>query len=216
MTLSTHTIGTSREGSSTHVKDGIFVEEVLITRAEDVSGTQLDWMSWTNDLAIHCELEGETDLPFTPTYYVGGDFKEEGGELRWGSAFLVGLFVKTITGRDFELTGHRRIPKAVLEDLVGRAFLKISYRARPKAGGEGKIRDWKQVAVRGDAESLQEARQRAADLFLEEFLRTGYPASYDREGALDRKAETRASQVWDEAKPAPEMDWIDPGDELPF
>lgn len=216
MTLSTHTIGTSREGSSTHVKDGIFVEEVVITRAEDVSGKQLDWMSWTNDLALHCELEGESDLPFTPTYYVGGDFKQTGGELTWGSAFLVGRFIKTVTGRDFELTGNRQLPTAVLENLIGQRFLKISYRARPKGTSEGKIRDWKQVTVRGDAETLQEARQRAADLFLDEYLRSGYPAAYDREGALDRKAETRAGQASGGDSSPAETGWIDPGEELPF
>lgn len=187
MSLSTKSVGATGESNSTYIKEGVFVEQVRIQMLKETSGQQLDWMTWSNDLSIYAELEGERELPFTPSFYVGGDFKRENGKIKsWGGAFLVASFFKTLLGADFDLTDENRIPTDVLQAAQGQTFLKVSFRStKPKSNGDdNKILDWNRIVVQGEDETLQEAKERAADLFIEDYISSGYPAAYDRAGAI--------------------------------
>ena len=186
MPLSTKTVGATGESQSNHIKDGVFAELVRIIKIKDTSGQQLDWMSWSNDLSVYCELEGERELPFTPSFYVGGDFKKgPNGIDGWGGAFLVASFFKTLLGQDFDLTEENRIPRPVLEASQGQQFIKVSFRStKQKSDGTNKILDWNRIVTPEEGETIDEAKTRAAELFIEEYVRTGYPKAYDRAGAL--------------------------------
>jgi hypothetical protein len=218
-----HVRTTSQEGSSSHVREGIYVEEVEVIKAEDMSGKTPDWGDFTNDLAIEITyMPVDRDLPFEPSIYIGQDFKiGAGGEKEWGGAHFVAQAVKTILGgADFELAADDTFKQETLRALIGQTYLQVSYRSEDvKDDGNNRIKAWRTPIKQQEGETLEDARERAADKFLRSYLDSGYPKDYLSENQAKAQESGFSTDVFsggDGASAGQETDPFEPGDELPF
>lgn len=224
MPLTTDTVSETGESNSTHVRDGIFVEQVTITGVDDLSGETLNWgeTSFSNDLRVEFTIEGERDRPFDWTYSIGGDFnRPAGGGIEWGGAFVVARAIKTILGEDFSLTDENRVPSDVLRALVGETFLLVEYvTGEENENGFAVTRNWNQVVSQGPDEDLSIAKERAALIFEQEYQSSGYPRNYDPNAMQNESDDTsfeygeNATDGWETSDESVNP-WDDEDDEDP-
>lgn len=155
--------------------DGIYVSKCRIIGVTDTSGVAENGTA--RDLSLQCTLSVD-GLDFQPTFYVSGDFKRDPNTQAVkgiGGAFKVTKFITTVTGLErvelLEANGNRIDPE-VLNLLVGKEFLRLSYRSGTKPNGKVKYSVWPIVgAADSDPDDLK--RQ-----FIAEKKKTGYPTAY--------------------------------------
>ena len=170
---------------------GIFVNEVTIADAQDVSGTSLPFMAQPVDIGIKLVLEIGRD--FQPEMTIAGNFKrdlETGEVVGWGGAFIVQEALARL-GYIGELDKNNRIPPDALADLVGKKFLRLSY-----VSGIGKTN-----AKRYSAWNLIGSPDEGAESLVARFkksLTRGYPKNYRPELLEEPVREGPAASVVDE------------------
>ena len=153
---------------------GIYVNTVTILAAEDISGTALPFMENPFDIAIRLILDVGRD--FQPELVIGGQFKRDassGEVIGWGNAFVVQEALSRL-GYTGPPDPNNSIPPSVLETLVGKQFLRLSYTSGVKDTGKLRYSDWNQIAsVEDGAENLVKRFKRS--------LTRGYPKNYHPE-----------------------------------
>ncbi len=126
---------------------GIYVNEVTIAGAEDVSGVTLPYLQRPMDIGIKLVLDIGRD--FQPELVIAGNFKrdlETGEVIGWGGAFVVqeALLRLGFTG---SLESGNRMPASILAGLVGKRFLRLSYVSGRKENGQLRYSDWSHIAT---------------------------------------------------------------------
>ncbi len=161
--------GKSSSGKSASHLDGTFINVPTILSATDISHQDI----FHNGKPVDCGLELKLDVgqSFYPTWKVYGNFKVgEGGKMDWGSAFIVREFLETL-GIKGNLNEDGSIPNEVLQELIGKQFIRLSY-VRGFDANKGKKRydDFRFVAVVGDYGNAVEV-EKAAKKLTERFIR---------------------------------------------
>lgn len=158
-------------GSNNYGK-GIFINLVKIIAAEDVSGAQLPFLQQRVDIGVKLKLDIGRD--FEPDLVIAGNFERNSSTSEvtgWGGAFVVqdALYRLGYTGT---LTPENKIPKSVLDSLVGKQFYRLSFVTGVKESGKFRYADWNMIA------SVQEGPQSLAKRF-QKSLQRGYPRAYN-------------------------------------
>lgn len=149
---------------------GYLISEATIAGVKDISGTKLPFMTKPCDIGVQLILEiGKT---FQPTLAISGDFqRDDSGEIiGWGRANKVReLFVKL--GAAEGLTEDNRLPPDVLESLIGKKILRLSYVSGRKDNGKLKYSDWSEVGIPEDGAEVLAKR-------FESSVHRGYPKNF--------------------------------------
>lgn len=148
---------------------GIYINEVTVAGAEDISGQPLPFRDQPFDIGIKLTLDIGRD--FQPEMIIGGNFKiENGNVLGWGGAFVVQEALSKL-GYVGSLEPDNKIPAHVLPSLVGKKFLRLSYVSGLKADNKPRYSDWNILAT------VEEGPESLANRFRKSLSR-GYLKNY--------------------------------------
>jgi len=106
---------------------GVYISEVSIVSAEDISGTTPPFLQEPVDIGLDLTLE--VGRSFNPHLVIAGNFKRDeitGEVVGWGSAFPVQEALLRL-GYTGSLAPGNTIPEGVLEALAGKSFMRLSY-----------------------------------------------------------------------------------------
>jgi hypothetical protein len=139
-------------------KDGIFLDEVVITRARAHYGTVPNNMLIPKDLGLEVSYKPVgKELTFEPSIFVSGNLKKDdlGRITAVGGAFKVSrLFEKA--GVSFELDDQGHIPEEAMRDLIGRHIAVLTYRTDKSTPDKMKTRAWDMVEYPDAGDRLKE------------------------------------------------------------
>ncbi|MBI5020551.1 MAG: hypothetical protein HZB59_03870 [Ignavibacteriales bacterium] len=165
------TLSCNKPFSKTTYGPGIYINEVTIVNASDISGEQLPLSEQPIDIGIKLTLD--IGKEFQPQMIIAGNFKRDfdsGEVVGWGSGFLVQEALARF-GYNGTLDEANHIPTDIIDSLAGKKFLRLSYISGVREGGKYRYTDWNQIA------SVEEG----ADFLLSRFKRSlakGYPRNY--------------------------------------
>lgn len=187
-------------GQAKSIAKGIYIDEVRIIAARDVSGKKpsqflhslknvpadslTDKSKTPVDLGIEVKLDVGRDFEPVMSFY--GWFKREGNTIKdWGSAFKVrGLFDAVHVKGD--LDSANRIPPAQIKELVGQKFLRLTYVRGTRKGDDGKMKPayntWDEVGPINEKDP--DAGKQALLEKFQKSLKRGYPKNF-KPDALD-------------------------------
>ena len=172
------TLSCSRPFSAQTYAPGIYVNEVTILQAEDISGELLPFFDNPVDIGIKLTLNIGRD--FNPEMTIAGSFKRDPNTeevVGWGSAFLVQEALLRL-GYTENLEQGNRIHSHVFQEVVGKKFLKLAYVSGVRDNGKLRYYDWNQIAT------LEEGVENLVNRFRRS-LAKGYPKNY-RPDVLDQ------------------------------
>lgn len=172
---------------------GVFLNEGRIISVTDISGTKPEYYS--NPVDIGVELKLEIGRSFQPTLRIAKNFKhdDKGNIVDWGAAFPLREFLEQIGGT--KLDDNYRIPAELLEAIVGKDIIRLSYVTGVKEGGKLKYKDWDRIMFKGSGDPLALAKR-----FIDEYKRTGYPKNYHPEAIEEVSAAAFDFPVPDESE----------------
>lgn len=165
---------------------GMFISQVTVLQAEDVSGQQAPFLQRPYDIGIKLTLDIGKD--FHPQLTIAGEFKRDpvsNEVIGWGSAFVVQEALAR-TGYTGNLDPGNKLPATALSGLIGKRFLRLSYISGRKDDGRIRYSDWNHIA------SLDEGGDELAKRFRRS-LAKGYPKNYHPE--LVEEASTLSADV---------------------
>ncbi len=177
------TLSTNNQWKKRTYGPGIFINEVEVAAAEDISGTTPPYMDRSVDIGIKLTLEVGKD--FQPQLSITGNFKRDpdtGEVIGWGGAFVVQEALARL-GFKGELDQENRIPAEALEGVIGKRFLRLSYISGEKQNGKPRYSDWGRIAT------PEEGTEDLVTRFKRSVAK-GYPKNY-RPELLDQLAERR-------------------------
>jgi len=157
---------------------GAVASTAKIASVKDLSGTEHPRLKKTYELYLVCNIEVGRD--FQPEFEVFGDFKRNAqGEIeKAGSAFKVGEFFanarkageKGAKGLELVVDSNDRIPKDLLDALVGRSFSYVRYVKGQKPNGKPRWVNWDLTGEPGkDQETLNYFQEKVRkDKYLRE------------------------------------------------
>ena len=124
--------------------NGIFISKVKITSIKAYYGEKQRWQKLPDDIGIEMTLDIGRD--FEPTFYVGGAFKRDefGDILSLGTVKKVDILFDSM-GMDVPFGEDNIVSEDVLNDCVGREFLRLSYVSGEKDNGKSKWSDWQET-----------------------------------------------------------------------
>lgn len=189
------TLSCSNPFSARTYGQGIYINSVTILNAQDISGQQLPYMDQPVDIGIKLTLDIGKD--WNPEMVIAGSFKrdwESNEVLGWGTAWPVQEALARL-GYDGSLDEGNSIPANVIEDIVGKKFLKLSYVSGIRDGGKPRYSDWHIIGTPEDGADNLAARFRRQ-------VAKGYPKNYRPELLEQRE------QVTGEANKLTETSYI--------
>ena len=120
----------SNGGTSSHVRDGFFVDVASIKTVKDVSGQTTARMKYPMDLAVEVTFI-LSDKGWESTLTIGGNFQKDpsGAVKGWGGAFKVERFFQASGALDqkVDLTHDSKLPTEVLQAAIGKEVKLLSY-----------------------------------------------------------------------------------------
>lgn len=165
---------------------GIYVDNAKIIGIEDKTGEQR--FEKTPDLFLVLKLS-IPGLSFEPTVELAGNFKrDDNGQVTgWGGAYAIRDLFHTF-GIKGELNADYTLPDSVLEQLVGKDVMRLTYVSKKKEDGSNKLSysTWTKLAI---ADESEEGKQKFANSFVAEWQKTGFPKNYHPE-ILDNESIT--------------------------
>jgi len=129
---------------------GVYINESTIADVQDISGMTLPFMDHPVDIGLKLYLE--IGRNFQPELVIAGDFKRDpatGEVIGWGGAFVVQEALSRL-GYTGTLTPTNELPAGILEPLVGKKILRLSYVSGEKDNGKPRYSDWNQIGTPED------------------------------------------------------------------
>jgi len=142
--MSTLSFGDNENSSPSHLS-GTFVNLVTIVHAESISGKDV----YNNGNPVDCGVRLTIDIgrEWQPKMMIHGNFKKEGDKIGWGSAFAVKDLLTKLKLKG-QLNPDGSIPQDLLDAMVGRKFVRLSYiRGVDQTTGKKRYTDYRHVEV---------------------------------------------------------------------
>jgi|10_taG_2_1085330.scaffolds.fasta_scaffold02207_14 hypothetical protein len=135
-------------GNGVKKTQGVYVGKAIITSIIPHYNTQQKWQRKPDDIGLEMTLDIGRD--FEPTFYVGGAFKRDefGDIVNMGTVKKVDILLDSL-GVDTSLTKDNKVPEDVLNDCIGREFLRLSYVSGERDDGRAKWSDWQETRRSG-------------------------------------------------------------------
>jgi hypothetical protein len=174
LTFGTESTGSS-SSNSTKVGEGVYVQKATIREARcEKNCAMIEGSQYLDDIGLRLKLDIGKD--WLKDFYTGGNFKREGADTSWGSAFKVKLVLDSL-GIQGKLDGEMVIPQSVTDQLIGREIFVLQYVARLKADGKPGYNDYNIVVAQRDRETEESAINRLYDRFMND-LEKGFMKKY--------------------------------------
>ena len=145
----------SRQSNAPRKKTGVFISEATIKSVSVKYDIQEEWQKRPDDIALYLDLDIGRD--FDHQMRIGGYFNrnDDGTIKNWGAALKVKILLDSL-GIEGQLTDEHQLPDEVIEDMVGKKFLRLSYVAGIKKNGKTLWVDWNEVGKVGQEDRLRE------------------------------------------------------------
>jgi hypothetical protein len=172
------TFGTESSGSSSNsikVGEGVYVQKGVIRNARcEKNCAMIEGSQYLDDIGLRLKLDIGKD--WLKDFYTGGNFKREGADTSWGSAFKVKLVLDAL-GIQGKLDDTMVIPQSVTDQLIGREIFVLQYVSRLKADGKLGYNDYNIVVAQRQNETEESAVNRLYDRFVSD-VEKGYLKRY--------------------------------------
>jgi len=148
MGLSISGLSNSSSFAPTTKTNGIFVSKSKVSGVKAFYKEQQKWQQKPDDIGVEMTLDIGKD--FEPTFYVGGIFKKDefGDKVGIGTVKKIDILLTSL-GLDASLTEDDKIPEDVINDFVGREFIRLSYVSGVKDNGKSKWSEWQETCAVG-------------------------------------------------------------------
>ena len=163
--------GLQSSSSTLPKRNGIFISKSKVSGVKVFYDEKQPWQKRTDAIGIEMTLDIGKD--FEPTFYVGGDYKRDefGERINRGSLKKVDILFDALN-IDAEIKEGGEIPEDVINDIVGREFVRLSYVKGLKPNGKTQWADWQETRPVGTDYN------EFADAFLTA-VEKGYVKNYD-------------------------------------
>ena len=145
----------SRQSNAPKNRTGVFISEATIKSLTVKYDVKEKWQKRADDIALYLVLDVGQDFDYEMR--IGGYFNrnDDGTIKNWGAALKVKILLDSL-GIEGKLTDDNRLPDEVIEDMVGKKFLRLSYVAGTKQNGKTLWYDWNEVGKIGQEDRLRE------------------------------------------------------------
>ena len=148
------------QSNTSNKRTGIFVSEATIKNVVVKYDVQEKWQKRPDDIAVFLTLDVGQNFDYEMR--IGGYFnrKDDGSVKNWGAALKVKILLNALDiegklSKDFQLTDE------ILDEMIGKKFLRLSYVSGTKDNGKPRWFDWNEVGKLGQEDRLKERFMKA-------------------------------------------------------
>tara|TARA_Y100000034_G_scaffold128321_1_gene182679 strand:- start:379 stop:966 length:588 start_codon:yes stop_codon:yes gene_type:complete len=150
------------QSNTSNKRTGIFVSEATIKNVVVKYDVQEKWQKRPDDIAVFLTLDVGQNFDYEMR--IGGYFnrKDDGSVKNWGAALKVKILLNALDiegklSKDFQLTDE------ILDEMIGKKFLRLSYVSGTKENGKPRWFDWNEVGKLGQEDRLKERFMKAVN-----------------------------------------------------
>ena len=150
------------QSNTSNKRTGIFVSEATIKNVVVKYDVQEKWQKRPDDIAVFLTLDIGQNFDYEMR--IGGYFnrKDDGSVKNWGAALKVKILLNALDiegklSKDFQLTDE------ILDEMIGKKFLRLSYVSGTKENGKPRWFDWNEVGKLGQEDRLKERFMKAVN-----------------------------------------------------
>ena len=150
------------QSNTSNKRTGIFVSEATIKNVVVKYDVQEKWQKRPDDIALFLTLDVGQNFDYDMR--IGGFFNrnEDGSVKNWGAALKVKILLDALNIKG-SLTEDWQLSDEVLEEMMGKKFLRLSYVSGTKDNGKPRWFDWNEVGRLGQEDRLKERFMKAVN-----------------------------------------------------
>ena len=152
----------NRQSNTSNKRTGVFVSEATIKNIVVKYDIQEEWQKRPDDIAVFLTLDVGQNFDYEMR--IGGFFNrnEDGSVKNWGAALKVKILLDALNIKG-SLTEDWQLPDEIVEEMIGRKFLRLSYVSGTKENGKSRWFDWNEVGRLGQEDRLKERFMKAVN-----------------------------------------------------
>ena len=152
----------NRQSNTSNKRTGVFVSEATIKNIVVKYDVQEKWQKRPDDIALFLTLDVGQNFDYEMR--IGGFFNrnEDGSVKNWGAALKVKILLDALNIKG-SLTEDWQLSDEVLEEMMGKKFLRLSYVSGTKDNGKPRWFDWNEVGRLGQEDRLKERFMKAVN-----------------------------------------------------
>ena len=152
----------NRQSNTSNKRTGVFVSEATIKNIVVKYDVQEKWQKRPDDIALFLTLDVGQNFDYEMR--IGGFFNrnEDGSVKNWGAALKVKILLDALNIKG-SLTKDWQLPDEIVEEMIGKKFLRLSYVSGTKDNGKARWFDWNEVGRLGQEDRLKERFMKAVN-----------------------------------------------------
>ncbi len=152
----------NRQSNTSNRRTGIFVSESTIKKVVVKYDVQEKWQKRPDDIAVFLTLDIGQNFDYEMR--IGGYFNrnDDGSVKNWGAALKVKILLDAL-GIEGKLSEDFQLTDKILDEIVGKKFLRLSYVSGTKENGKPRWFDWNEVGKLGQEDRLKERFMKAVN-----------------------------------------------------
>ena len=152
----------NRQSNTSNKRTGVFVSEATIKNIVVKYDIQEEWQKRPDDIAVFLTLDVGQNFDYEMR--IGGFFNrnEDGSVKNWGAALKVKILLDALNIKG-SLTEDWQLPDEIVEEMMGKKFLRLSYVSGTKDNGKARWFDWNEVGKLGQEDRLKERFMKAVN-----------------------------------------------------
>jgi len=152
----------NRQSNTSNKRTGVFVSEATIKNIVVKYDIQEEWQKRPDDIAVFLTLDVGQNFDYEMR--IGGFFNrnEDGSVKNWGAALKVKILLDALNIKG-SLTEDWQLPDEIVEEMMGKKFLRLSYVSGTKENGKSRWFDWNEVGRLGQEDRLKERFMKAVN-----------------------------------------------------
>ena len=152
----------NRQSNTSNKRTGVFVSEATIKNIVVKYDVQEEWQKRPDDIAVFLTLDVGQNFDYEMR--IGGFFNrnEDGSVKNWGAALKVKILLDALNIKG-SLTKDWQLPDEIVEEMMGKKFLRLSYVSGTKDNGKARWFDWNEVGKLGQEDRLKERFMKAVN-----------------------------------------------------
>jgi len=150
----------NRQSNTSNKRTGIFVSEATIKNIVVKYDIKEEWQKRSDDIIVFLTLDVGQNFDYEMR--IGGYFNrnDDGSVKNWGAALKVKILLDALNIKG-SLTEDWQLPDEIVEEMIGRKFLRLSYISGTKENGKPRWFDWNEVGGVGQEDRLKERFMKA-------------------------------------------------------
>jgi hypothetical protein len=150
----------NRQSNTSNKRTGIFVSEATIKNIVVKYDIKEEWQKRSDDIIVFLTLDVGQNFDYEMR--IGGYFNrnDDGSVKNWGAALKVKILLDALNIKG-KLTEDWQLPDEIVEEMIGKKFLRLSYVSGTKDNGKARWFDWNEVGRLGQEDRLKERFMKA-------------------------------------------------------